>query len=364
MDLKNSKLKIKLRILNNLNNPITEDGDAVGLSNLPLHTIFAQVDTSLQQIPVSHLGANYPYKAYTDTLLSTSSDNYGVTSSQLFIKDSTDPDDPDPIKGSNTGLYLRYLYTKGGKILDLKGPLQIDLFQLERLIVNGVGLSLKLWPSKDPFRLMSASDVDYKLQILDASFKLCIQRPNPALTMAHVKMLEKSTTVYPYLFSNLKTASIARGEFIFTMDDVFQGEVPSTLVVGLVSSSAFSGDYKKSPFNFQPFDCNFVAFYVDGQSLPSKPLQPNYNSKTYLDVYQSLVSGREQISVDREEYLKGNVLYVLDIIPYIDFNTKRKGHCRLELKFATPLPESVTLILYGEFPQVLHLDQSRSIIFK
>ncbi|XP_062575123.1 uncharacterized protein LOC134237055 [Saccostrea cucullata] len=335
MDLRNSRLKVKLRILNSLNNPITKE-DAVGLVNLPLHTIFAQVDTSLQQTPVSQLGTNYPYKAYIDTLLTTSADNYGVRYPQLFIKDSNNPDDADPIKGLNSGLYLRYVFTQEGKILDLEGPLQIDLFQQEH----------------------------YKVQIVDASFKLCIQRPNPALTMAHVKMLEKSPAIYPYVFSNLKIASIAKGEFGFTMDDVFQGEVPSTLILGLVSSSAFSGSYKKSPFNFQHFDCNFVAFYVDGQSFPSKPLQPNYNADTYLEAYQTLVSGRENVYVEREEYPKGNALYVLDINPYIDFNTRRKGHCRLELKFAFPLPESVTLILYGKFPQVLHIDQSRSIIFK
>lgn len=132
----------------------------------------------------------------------------------------------------------------------------------------------------------------------------------------------------------------------------------------MVSRSAFNGDYKKSPYNFQHFHCNFVGFYGDGQSLPSKPLQPNYETENFLDAYQTLVIGREHVSAERGEYPVGNALYVLKINPYIDFNTKRKGHCRLELKFALPLPESVTLILYGKFPQVLHIDQSRSIIFK
>lgn len=52
MDLKNSRMKIKLRIIDHMNPPDTE-GDSVGLTNLPLHTICAQVDTSLHQTPVS-----------------------------------------------------------------------------------------------------------------------------------------------------------------------------------------------------------------------------------------------------------------------------------------------------------------------
>ena len=34
-----------------------------------------------------------------------------------------------------------------------------------------------------------------------------------------------------------------------------------------------------------------------------------------------------------------------EVDPYFTFNIKRKGHCRLEMKFAKPLPESVTLML-------------------
>jgi hypothetical protein len=59
----------------------------------------------------------------------------------------------------------------------------------------------------------------------------------------------------------------------------FQGNVRSQLIVGLVSSEVFSGNYKKSPFNFQPFDCNVLALYVDVQSYPAKPLQPNFTEK-------------------------------------------------------------------------------------
>lgn len=95
------------------------------------------MDTSLQQTPVSQLGTNYPYKAYIDTLLSTSTENYEVRQCQLFFKDISNPDDADPIKDVNIGLYQRYQFTKCGKIVDLDGPLYVDIFQQDRLILNG-----------------------------------------------------------------------------------------------------------------------------------------------------------------------------------------------------------------------------------
>ena len=34
-----------------------------------------------------------------------------------------------------------------------------------------------------------------------------------------------------------------------------------------------------------------------------------------------------------------------EVDPYYTLNIKRKGHCQIEMKFAKPLPESVTLML-------------------
>ncbi|XP_048743063.2 uncharacterized protein F54H12.2-like [Ostrea edulis] len=291
-----------------------------------------------------------PYKAYIDTLLSTEQSKHILNSSQLFVKDySGQFDDADVNTGSNMGLFERWNYTKDGGVIDLEGPLLLDVFQQERLILNGVTLDLKLWPSKN-----ASDSPNEKLKIVDATLKMCIQRPNPSLTMAHAKLLEESSAIYPYMTSSIKIASIAEGEFSFSADNMFQGEVPSQLILGLVSSRAYSGDYKKSPFNFQHFDCNFVALYVDGQSLPSKPLQPQFGNNNYLNAYQTLKSVNDNIWISREEYAKGYTFYVLDINPYVDFNVKRRANCRLELRFAKALPESVTLIMYGKFPVTLH----------
>ncbi len=362
IDLKRSLLNVKLRITKADNSPI-EDSLIVTLVNLPLHTIFRQIDVAFQQTPFGHTGKNYAYKAYIDTILKTNESIQKTSlTGQLFFKDTVNLDDTDGRAGLNKGQHYRNKYTYGGKTVDLEGPLRLDVFQQPRLLINGVSVNLKLWPGNNAFVLMSNQDSpDEKVQIVDASFKLCVQKLNPAVITAHEDLIKNTQAVYPYLRSEVKMSSIAAGQYSFSADDTFQGLVPNRLIVGLVSSAGYMGDYKKSPFNFKTYDCNSVALYVDGQSLPAKPLQPNYEQETYVDCYDTLTAFRNDVNVTRDEYVKGYCLYVLNLNPYYSFNTKRKGHCRLELKFAKALPESVTVVMYATFPEALYIDQARSV---
>lgn len=170
--------------------PITDDAN-VGLVCLPLQSIFSQSDCSPQQTSVGQVGHNYPYKAYIDTLLSTRESENVLRESQLFIKDDPGVDDPDVKSGMNTGLHRRSMYTNKGQIVEMEGPIHIDIFQQNRLLVNGVGLALTLWPSKDAFRLISNEDhASYKVQILDVSFK-----PDAGVMIAHTNLIKDSPAI-------------------------------------------------------------------------------------------------------------------------------------------------------------------------
>ncbi len=128
----------------------------VGLVNLSLQSLFSQVDVSLQQQPLYSVGINYAYKAIFDTLL-----NYGGESkrsqfsSQLYYHDTSGNMDDATIKeGTNAGFTKRCTFTEGGKTVDLEGPLYLDICQQDRMLLNGVSVNFKLWPTKDTFRLM------------------------------------------------------------------------------------------------------------------------------------------------------------------------------------------------------------------
>ena len=74
--------------------------------------------------------------------------------------------------------------------MEMEGPMHVDIFQQNRLLINGVGLVLRLWPSKDAFRLISnEDDASYEVQILDVSFNLCLQKPNAGVLIAHTNLI-------------------------------------------------------------------------------------------------------------------------------------------------------------------------------
>ena len=362
INLKECKLRVKLRLALQDGTPVSED-DTLGLINLPLHTIFRQLDIHLQQKPLPNSGTTHPYKTYIDTLLNTNqSIQEAFLTSQLFYKDYRNLDDSDPKTGSNTGLFQRYEKTKGGKIIDLEGSIPVDLFQQPKLLINGVQMGLKFWQASDAFRIITdAFTPNYKVQIVDARFKLCIQRLQNDLLLAHDKMIQDTPAMYPYFRSEIKTTSIAQGQYSFHADDIFQGRVPNKIIIGTVASVSYNGDYKTNPFNLKHYDCSYLGFFVDGQSVPSQPLQPNFEGNHFTDCYQTLTSCRNDINITYKEYKQGYCLYVLDIDPYYSFNTKRRGLCRLEIKFAKPLPESVTLLLYATFPEILTIDKARNV---
>ena len=49
---------------------------------------------------------------------------------------------------------------------------------------------------------------------------------------------------------------------------MWQGEVPTHLVVGFVKSQAYNGDFNLNPYHFQHFDVTDIGFFVNGESTP------------------------------------------------------------------------------------------------
>lgn len=375
VNLKCSYLQITGKIVKS-DGTNTDETDDVSFINLPLQTMWNQIDISLQQKLVnSRVGTNYAYKAYLDVLLNTGpSQMSSQLTSQLFSKNTAGKFD---IRTNNAGHLFRLKFTKGSKLLQMTAPLSLDLCQQDRLIVNGVEINLKLWANKTGFYInASNTEEKYYFKITDALLNVCMCEISPAVLLGHAAGLKESPALYPYYQSDVKAYDISAGLRNYSVENIFQGDVPCDMTVGLVSAEAYVGNNEKSPFNFQHFNCNFVGFYVNSDSIPSKPLQPVYSdakntslySEAYLSLFGKQYNSKENCPIALGEYPDGYCLYKFQINEdndneYKDYvSLPRRGHTRLQLQFEKALPESVTLIIYAHFPRTLQIDESRNVL--
>ncbi|GBN49345.1 hypothetical protein AVEN_111544-1 [Araneus ventricosus] len=165
----------------------------------------------------------------------------------------------------------------------------------DRLLLNLVDLKIKLIRSEPEFCLVGSDD--YKIVFDHASLFVRKARRNPGVLIARGKALEKSTAKYPIDRVVCKVFSIPQSSYSFVQDNVFSGQMPKRIVLACVDNDALNGNYKKSPFEFNHYNANFIGVYVDGQTMPHQHLEVNFEKNNYIRAYQNLFLNSEGLSI-------------------------------------------------------------------
>jgi len=117
---------------------------------------------------------------------------------------------------------------------------------------------------------------------------------------------------------------------------------------------------------------NYLALYVNGEMVPSRPYTPNFTSGHYIRDYTSLFRGTgvlysdKTIDISRSEYANGYTLWVFDLTPDQAnsrcISPQRTGTVRLELKFAAALASTINVVCYAEFESLIEIVKYRNVI--
>ena len=239
-------------------------------------------------------------------------------------------------------------------------------------MLNEIGVKIKLVRSKDAFCLMGATAA--KVKIVHASMFVRKVKLMSSVFLAHAKTLENGTAKYPVRRVVCKTFAVPQNYRDVSHEKLFSGQLPTRLVVGLVNNRAFNGHLESNPFNFKHYNLSEIALYLDGQQqFALKPIQPDYANGLYIRAYESLFTGTgkqfrdEGLYISREDYANGYALYAFDLTADLGeddhFSLVRQGNVRLALKFADALPETISVVAYAEFENVIEVDRDRNVIF-
>lgn len=373
IDLSNTFLHVKVKIINNSGDPIINDHPVAPVNNF-LHSLFSQVDISFNETLVTPSENTYAYRSYIENTL-----NYDRTAkkSQLsgegYYRDSSGFFEDKTLDGKNSGFKKRGSLCANSKVIDLMGKLHCDVMNMGRYLLNGVDMKIRLLTTPEEFHLMDQTDnVAYKTKIEYISLYVRKVKLNPVVSLTHEKMLEKHTAKYPLKRVTVKTFSVPAGNLSVTKDNLFLSQLPTRIIVGCVSSTAFNGSYKKNPFNFGHNNISYLSIFVDGKQKPSNPLTPNFENKQYARCYHRLFSELGLASKNAGNYLEyrdfagGNAFFTFDLSPSIldgnQFELMRSGNLRLELKFNQALSEPIHVLVYGEVDSIIEINKNREVI--
>ena len=177
--LSDSELHVKINIQK-------EDGMAFDKStermeaglpiDLILHSMWSSVDIKMNHALVSTSGTDYMYKALLETLLTYNENAKKIQLANAgFSGDSGNFAQTHPlVPPLNKVLRTRYIWFDENSVsVEFIGPLMADICNQDRLILPGVDIDIKLWPTQDEFRLMShPENIQCKLIVEDIS---CLQ---------------------------------------------------------------------------------------------------------------------------------------------------------------------------------------------
>nr|XP_033788773.1 uncharacterized protein F54H12.2-like [Geotrypetes seraphini] len=367
IDLNNTLLHLTCKI-------VKEDGsdiDAaakVALVNYLIASIFSQLDVTLGDQLISQSNNCYPYRALIELIL-----NYGegALKSQFtsgpFYKDTAEHHNIRDIGARNVGFTERAHFTTSSHKVELLGHLHSNLFFQEKLL-NSIDLKIKLSRNKNSFCLMSGdADQNYKLLILNAALFVKRVKVAPGVRLGHAEALLKANVKYLIDRVGLKVFIIPAGTHVINQENLFLGQLPKLIVLGFVDNDAFSGNYAKNPFNFKHYDINFAALYVDGEQVPEKPLQPDFENGNCVIQATGKHLKDNALLVDRQEFYRGYMLLAFDLSPDQDcadhYSLIKTGNLRAKICFARALPHTVNMIVYGIFDNVIEINLRRNVLF-
>jgi hypothetical protein len=280
----------------------------------------------------------------------------------------------------NNAFQKRHENFKDSKMIEVFGKLHADVFNLNKLLLCGVDLKVTLELEKQNFYLMQFATSETKttkelqggqIKINEAQLYVRHLSINSSMLLAHHKILSNQNAIYNFKRNVIKNYTISTGVTTQNFENIFNGQLPTNVLVMLVDNKSFNGELDLNPFNFQHFNLSQISLNVNGISVPNHPLTLNPNKGLVARAYHQLYDGLNIQNKDfglqfsEHDFINGFAIFAFNLTPCNGFsvlNISEHGILKMEMKFDQALEKPVTVIIYSEFNCNFQINQNKNII--
>jgi len=364
-----TRLEMKLKI-------VQEDGanlpaDAVvGFINGIGTTLFNTITVDINTKPLPELTNSLAqYKSYFENVLTYGYDarNTALRAQQFHM----DTNEHFESFTHNLGLNARKAICKESKTFQVSSPIHSDFFQTDKLLPPGLSILLRLHRAADSFVIMTNDNKRYKLKMMDMKLYVRFITLSNELTSKHINLFEKRPAIYPLLKTVIKTKQYATGLQAVSWPNMFVGRLPKSLILGILASENFNGNYAKNPFNFKHHSCTDVSLKVNGAEVPTGGYHQDFDDLIFLKSYQEFQDNigilHDNVGnvVSPDYYRGGCAFYAFDLSPDLcngyHFHEPLMGNIHLDLTFKNATTEPLTVVAFSSFDMLITIDQFRNV---
>jgi hypothetical protein len=328
IDLSETELWMMLTLCKKDTEEKIKDYKAFGLANNTMHSIFSQLQISVNNVEIENSNSCYSYRSYFENLLCYGDEaKKTFLAPELFVKDTAGNMDSlfmETKTGEvtedklNQGMIARMKKFAAGNAVQVRGPLHADFFKSYRYLLPSVSVQIKLSRHEPKFYIMAEQDPNAHVVVTEAFLRVRRNRVNPSVYANHLMMLEKQTAKYPLDRVLMKSVILPFSSNIATITNIFNGILPSRVCVAFVTTAAAIGGWKLNPFNFQNFGINYMRLKLGARAAPySNGLRMSFPQSQYLQGYNTLFQGLNggPNDITYEEFAKGYAVYSFSLSP-------------------------------------------------
>lgn len=379
-NLAESELYLKIQIQTDAGADLGANVQVAPVNNI-LHSLISNVLVELNGRSVTDQNGLYQFQAYIESLTT-----YGAAAQESEMQaEGWYLDKPGQLNdfasadnSPNTGLVARRKLFATSREVELMGRLRADIFNVNKALLPNVPIKITLtfaptyFVLKHPAPGQGQAEPNYRINILEARYMLPCILASAELALSHEKMLQSVNARYMVPRVTVKTVAIPAQSRTLSHDNIYLGTLPESLIICFVREEYMGSNRQGNPFNFQHHDINYLALYMNGETIPSRPYTPNFDSGLYIREYRALYDAlhkkysNEGLTITRDSFAQGFCLFAFDLST--DKNNlaclsgPRTGSIRLEVKFANPLGHTVCAILFAQFESILEIDKYRNVI--